>query len=249
MAFVKWFLYVVVLCLWISGCARNEADGKWYQEEILVQLQELKKEVRSLRKDVAELSKGRSRPAGNRAAEVHLGEAPSLNEKAQIAIVEFSDFQCPFCARHDRQVFPELKKKYLDAGKIRYIARDFPLGFHAQARPAAMAAHCAGDQGEYWEMRHFLFANRNLTKELFVQGAEKLDLDEDTFVECLDTEKYAERVEGDFTYGQKLGVNGTPRFYIGRVEGDKLVDVVPLAGAQPLSAFERVIDKFLENKS
>nr|WP_246395156.1 thioredoxin domain-containing protein [Microbulbifer rhizosphaerae] len=237
------------ICVSILGCTDNETESKWYQEEVLVQLQELKKEVRSLREDVAELSKGRSRSAGNRVTNIRLDDAPSLNEKAQIAIVEFSDLQCPFCARHDRQVFPELKKKYLDTGKLRYVARDFPLSFHAQARPAALATHCAGDQDKYWEMRHFLFANRNLGRDLFVQGADKLGLDRDSFVECLDTKKNADRVEADFTYGQQIGVSGTPRFYIGRVEGDKLVDVVPLAGAQPFSAFERVIDKFLNNNS
>ncbi|WP_444919043.1 DsbA family protein [Microbulbifer sp. JMSA003] len=247
--FNKYLYFFISLLFFVSACSTKESkvDDQWYKDEILSQIKELKSEVRSLRREVVNLKL----PSGEKKSQVPLSVsvsgAPSINDHSNIAIVEFSDFQCPYCARHDRKVFPELKEKYLDSGILRYVARDFPLGFHAQARPAAMAAHCAGDQGKYWEMRHYLFSNRSFSREIFIQGAIQLELDSKEFSQCIDEDKHLGRVEDDFAYGQRIGVNGTPRFFIGRINDDKLVDIVPLSGAQPLSAFERVINKFLKD--
>ena len=240
-------LAMIVAGAVLVGCddRAESQESEWYKDELLTQIKELKSDIKLLREQIERIGE-KADPKPDIVQLISLAGAPSLADDASIAIVEFSDFQCPYCARHDQKVFSELKEKYIDSGKLRYVARDFPLGFHAQARPAAMAAHCAGDQDKYWEMRHFLFASNGLNDARYEEGADTLGLDQNVFTECMITKKYADRVENDFIYGQRVGVNGTPRFFIGRVKGDVIVDVVPLSGAQPFSTFENVIENFLQ---
>jgi protein-disulfide isomerase len=157
---------------------------------------------------------------------------PSRGPKdAPVTIVEFSEYQCPFCAR----VTPTLKgleQKY--AGKIRLVYKDFPLQNHLQAPKAAEAAHCAGDQGKYWELHDRLFANQQqLQVPQLKEHAGALKLDQAAFDQCLDSGKHAAIVQQDFDYGTKLGVGSTPTLYInGRI----------VTGAQPPAVFEAIID-------
>jgi protein-disulfide isomerase len=154
-------------------------------------------------------------------------------EGAPITIVEFSDFQCPFCARAEPTVKDLLDlEKY--KGKIRLVFRDYPLDFHKLAPKAAEAAHCAGDQGKYWEMHGKLFA---ATPKLEVTDlkayARDLKLEGDRFDKCLDSGDKAKVVQEHFQAGKDAGVNGTPAFFInGRL----------ISGAQPLEAFKTIID-------
>lgn len=157
---------------------------------------------------------------------------------APITIIEFSEYQCPFCAR----VTPTLKaieQKY--AGKVRLVFKDFPLQNHLQAPKAAEAAHCAGDQGKYWELHDRLFANQQLLQvpELKKHAA-AVGLDQAAFDQCLDGGKHADDVKADVELGGQMGVGSTPTLYInGRV----------VTGAQPLSVFETIIDEELARKS
>ncbi len=157
---------------------------------------------------------------------------------APITIVEFSEYQCPFCAR----VTPTLKaleQKY--AGKIRIVYKDFPLQNHLQAPKAAEAAHCAGDQGKYWELHDRLFANQSLLQvpELKKHAA-AVGLDQAKFDQCLDGGAHGARVQEDVVYGNAMGVTSTPTLYInGRL----------VTGAQPLPLFESIIDEELALKS
>lgn len=153
---------------------------------------------------------------------------------APITIIEFSDYQCPFCARVN-PTLDQIMKEY--AGKVRIVFRDFPLPIHAEAPKAAEAAHCAGEQGRFWEMHDRLFANQ---QALFVpqlkQYAVDLGLDQEKFNACLDSGKHAATVQADVDAGRALGVNSTPMLYInGR----------PVAGAQPFEYFKSVIDEEL----
>ncbi|MEZ5292462.1 MAG: thioredoxin domain-containing protein [Vicinamibacterales bacterium] len=163
---------------------------------------------------------------------------PSRGPKdAPITIVEFSEYQCPFCAR----VTPTLKaleEKY--AGKIRLIYKDFPLQNHLQAPKAAEAAHCAGDQGKYWELHDRMFQNQQqLQVPQLKQSAGALGLDQAKFDQCLDSGKYASIVQEDIAYGEKMGVGSTPTIYInGRL----------VSGAQPPAVFEDIIDDELARK-
>ncbi len=152
---------------------------------------------------------------------------------APVTIIEFSDFQCPFCKRFHDETLPALLQKY--EGKIRFAYRDFPISaIHANAQGAAEAAQCASDQQKFWEYHDLLFQNQDhLQRADFLAYAQQLNLDVKTFQDCYDSAKYAVDVQEDVKAGQALGIGGTPAFFInGR----------PLVGAQPLSAFSAIID-------
>jgi protein-disulfide isomerase len=154
---------------------------------------------------------------------------------APVTIVEFSDFQCPFCQR----VAPTLKKLRETYGdKVRIVWKDFPLtSIHPQAFKAAEAAQCAREQGKFWEYHDRLFANQQaLQVEALKQYAAQLGLDAGKFDACVDSAKYAERVQAQMQVGTDLGVNSTPAVFVnGRL----------LSGAQPYETFAQVIDEEL----
>lgn len=169
------------------------------------------------------------------------------SDSATVAIVEFSDYQCPFCARFHSQAFPQLKTDYIDTGKVKLIARDYPLGFHTKAKEAAIAANCAADQGAYEKMRDGLYAGQSkLGPELYKQLAGDLKLDIGKFETCLALPANAQEVDDDMAYGETIGVTGTPSFFIGKIDGDQIVDARNLKGAQSAQAFTQVIDTMLK---
>ena len=157
------------------------------------------------------------------------------NKAAPITLIEFADFQCPYCGR----VAPTIKRLRDTYGdKVRVVWKDFPLTqIHPQAFKAGEAAHCAGDQGKYWEYHDRLFANQqSLMPDDLKKHAADLGLDATAFAACLDSSKYGERVRDGVAEGTRLGVNSTPMFYVnGRV----------VSGAQPYEAFASVIDEEL----
>ena len=152
---------------------------------------------------------------------------------APLTMVEFTDLQCPFCRQFALTSFDEIKKNWIDTGKLRYISRDFPLDFHAQAMPAARAARCAGEQGKFWEMRMGLMRNANqLTAPYITKTAADLGLDAKAFAACAATTKFDAEIQAEMQEGARLGVGGTPTFVLGRttptaVEGPMLVGALP----------------------
>jgi len=152
---------------------------------------------------------------------------------APLTMVEFTDLQCPFCRQFAITSFDELKKNWIDTGKLRYISRDFPLDFHAQAMPAARAARCAGEQGKFWELRMALMKNANLlTTEYIAKTAADLKLDVKAFASCIASTKYDAEIQAELQEGLRLGVGGTPTFIMGRttataVEGPMVVGALP----------------------
>ncbi len=174
---------------------------------------------------------------GPQRVEVSVDDDPAWGpEDAPITIIEFSDYQCPFCARFRKQTYDRLKEEYGD--KIRFVYRDFPLTqIHPEAVPAAIAAHCAGEQGKYWEYHDLLFlGGRELGRETYVAYADELGLDVDEFSRCIDEQRYLDEVQKDFNDGAAAGVRGTPTFFI---------NGIPLVGAQPFENFQAVIDQEL----
>ena len=167
---------------------------------------------------------------------IEAGDNPAKGPaNAPITIVEFSDFQCPYCSR----VVPTLQKLHESYGdKVRIVFRDLPLQMHAQAPKAAEAAACANEQGKFWEMHDKLFASQQkLQVADLKQHAVDLGLTADTFNQCLDSGKFAESVKRDSEDGARYGLSGTPGFFInGRL----------LVGAQPYEAFAQVIDEELD---
>ncbi|RME83555.1 MAG: hypothetical protein D6775_07805 [Caldilineae bacterium] len=162
---------------------------------------------------------------------------------APVVIVEFSDYQCPFCLRHFRETLPSLTKDYIETGKVRYVFKDFPLSsIHPQALDAALAAECAGEQGAYWSMHDRLFgeqerwAGKSDAVDTFKAFAAELELDTEAFNRCLDERTYQDEVAADFREGVAAGVTGTPAFFINGVF---------VSGAQPYEVFQQVIDQQL----
>ena len=153
---------------------------------------------------------------------------------APITIIEYSDYQCPFCARVN-PTLDQVRKVYGD--KVRIVFKDFPLPNHPEAPKASEAAHCAGEQGKYWELHDRMFANQQaLQVPMLKQYATALGLDMEAFNQCLDSGKHSSRVAENIKSGEALGVASTPTLYInGR----------PVVGAQPFDFFKTVIDEEL----
>lgn len=163
---------------------------------------------------------------------------------ATVTIVEFSDFQCPFCGKYSTETFPQIKQSYIDTGKVKYYFRDFPLDFHPQAKDASKAANCAGAQGKYWEMHDEVFKNQsawsgNADVLNILKGyAKTLGLNKAEFDKCIADANTENEIFSDLLIGSQLGASGTPTFFI---NGEKLV------GAQPYQAFETAISEALSN--
>ena len=157
---------------------------------------------------------------------------PALGPKdAPVTIVEFTDLQCPFCGKTE-STLKELRSKYGD--KIRLVHMDYPLPFHAHALDAAKAAHCANEQGKFWPYRDALFANQSKLAPADLKATAKtLGLNTTEFDACFASTKYDSQIKADQAAGEKVGVDGTPAFFI---------DGRPLTGAQPTPKFEEIID-------
>ncbi|MFT5197251.1 MAG: protein-disulfide isomerase, partial [Cellvibrionaceae bacterium] len=160
---------------------------------------------------------------------------------APVTIIEFTDFQCPFCARHHEATYPFLIENYIETGIVKYVFKEFPLNFHPEADEASESARCANDQGAYVEMHDMLFQTQQEWSgnpdfiNLFIGYAGDLSLNSETFADCLNSGKYTELVQAQLQEGFDLGVTGTPTFFI---NGNILV------GAQPAEAFAQAIDSF-----
>jgi protein-disulfide isomerase len=157
-------------------------------------------------------------------------------DDAPITIVEFSDYECPYCRKWHLEVWPRLLEAYPD--QIRLVFRDFPLtNIHANAVTAAAAANCANEQGMYWEYSELLFSDRyTFGKTGFQSIADDLDLDMDSFNECLESDRYNDEIMADFEFAANLGVSSTPTFF---------VNGIPVVGAQPFEMFSQLIDQEL----
>ena len=157
-------------------------------------------------------------------------------QEAPITIIEFSDYECPYCRKWHVEVWPQLQATYGD--QIRLVYRDFPLtNIHANATPAAAAANCAQEQDMYFPYSEKLFEMKlNLGKTTYQSYAEELGLDMDAFNECLESGRYLDEVEADYQFAAELGIRSTPTFFI---------NGIPIVGAQPFDVFKTLIDKEL----
>ena len=161
---------------------------------------------------------------------------PSLGpDNAPITIVEFSDFQCPFCRRFHDETYQALLDAYPE--QIRFVYRNLPLtSIHPEAMPAAVASLCANDQNAYWDYHDRLFSSETLGEETYIQYAADLGLDIEAFTACLSSGKHDDFIQADMDFALNLGVQSTPTFF---------VNGLAIVGAQPLSSFQQIIDKEL----
>jgi len=173
------------------------------------------------------------------------------NPDATVTIVEFSDFQCPFCQRFHQTTLPLILENYVDTGKVKFVYRDYPIvGLHPNgAIPTALAAECADEQGMFWQYHDKLFqtqknwerlATADVVNELKTFAAD-LELDTNQFNDCLNSGKYMDEINNDLQDGTSYGVTGTPGFFIGNEERG----YIKVSGAQPYSVFQKVLDQML----
>ena len=225
-------------------------------QELKVEIEALKQGQAAILKELAEIKRllaPRQQPAPEpfRPVELRLDGAHPLGEpSAKVTMVEFTDYQCPFCRRHAQQVLPNIIADYVKTGKVRYLVREFPLTqIHPRAARASEAALCAGDQGRYWEMHAKIFSEQNrLADEDLVAHAEAIGLDLDKFRSCMEEGRHRARVEADMTAGAKAGVAGTPSFLLGLTDPtdpNKFTATELLQGALPYPQFRAAIDKLL----
>lgn len=164
---------------------------------------------------------------------------------APLTMVEFSDLQCTFCNRFATTTFEQVRKHWIDTGKLRYLSRDFPLDFHPLAQRAARAARCAGEQGRYWELRTELVRNASrLSNDFISEAAGTLKLDLSAFAACVESTRHDADIGQDMRDGSAAGVEGTPSFVVGRTTAQGL-DGVLLVGALPYAAFDQKLKDLL----
>jgi protein-disulfide isomerase len=172
-------------------------------------------------------------------AKVNLDGFQMLGSKnAPLTMVEFTDYQCPFCQRFHVASYPELKKQYIDTGKLRFYSRDLPLDIHSNALRAAEAARCAIEQGKYWQIRDVMGANPDkLDLEHLVGFATELKMDPAAFRACVTSDKFKTQIQADMMEAMKIGANGTPTFVIGKSTPEG-VDGEVVMGALPFPVFD-----------
>lgn len=165
------------------------------------------------------------------------------SQSAKVALIEFSDYECPFCSSYAAGTAKQIEKEYVQTGKVRLVFANNPLPIHPQAKSLATAAICAGNQGRYWEMHDALFNVKPRTAAEVLSQAVTLGLDQAKFQRCIDSpDEVMGRISKDQSIAQKLRLTGTPGFAVGRVEANGSITIKKLiAGAQPIEVFKNVL--------
>ena len=225
------------------------------------EIQELKAMLLSVQKDVQEtkaILQKVTQPQQPRgpvtdapAGEFSVAGTPAKgNRGATVAVIEFSDYQCPFCSRYATQTYPQLNKEYVESGKVQYFFVNYPIEqIHPFAFKAHEAASCAAEQGKYWEMHDRLFGNQSLLAppELSKHAA-AIGLDMAKFQPCLDSGRTGDLIRKDVARSQQIGVSGTPAFLIGTIDpnGTAVKGLKMISGAQPFAVFKPILDEVLK---
>ena len=244
-------LVLLTVALSAEPCASQSDDLKALRQEI----EALREEQRAIRKELRDLSNFLRERAGAptrdlRDLTIGVGGAPFRGKpNAPVTLVEFSDYQCPFCARHARETFPQIQRDFIDTGKLKYVFRDFPIeSIHPDAFSAAATARCAGAQGKFWDMHDRLFANQSaLGQAQAPLHAQALGLDAQLVRRCLDSGNHTAEIRRDIEDGLKAGLRSTPTFFLGSTDpGDVSIKVQRmLVGAQPYARFKDAIESLL----
>jgi len=222
-------------------------------DPVVEALKEMNKELREIKALLAARPPAptpAAAPTGpQQAVTIDLANRPFRGAKdAPITIIEFTDYECPFCSRHVQQTLPQLEKEYIATGKVKYYVVDLPLeSIHRNAFKAAVAVRCAGEQGKYWEMHDRLFANQRTLADWNAHAA-AINLDAAKFNDCLSSDKYAADVRKDIALTQTVGVQGTPGFYFAAGSGTKVRTSSFINGARPFPAMKEQIDALLQQQ-
>jgi protein-disulfide isomerase len=209
------------------------------EKEILNEL----RQIRQLLEKQQQAQQQAPTPADDKARVSTAGFAIGSKD-APLTLVEFADYQCPYCRQFHLAVFERLKKDYIDTGKLRFISRDLPLDIHAEAFGAALAARCAGEQDKFWQMRDLLIKHADsLSPTAIANYATNLGLDSQRFHSCVEKATYTAGIREDAAQANSAGISVTPTFVIGRTAGD-VVDGTKIVGSLPYESFEKVLASY-----
>jgi len=211
--------------------------------------EEMLKELRQIRQLLERITQPQGPPPPPATAKVTNLKGFALGSAdAPLTMIEYTDLQCPFCRQYATVTFEEIRKNWIDTGKLRYISRDFPLDFHPLAMPAARAARCAGEQGKFWELRMVLMRNANLlSADYITRTAADLKLDMKAFAACSASTKFDAEINAELQEGTRIGVSGTPTFVIGRTN-DTAIEGPMVVGAFPYPQFDAKLKSLLPAK-
>ena len=255
------WLRILLLCLLAIGSGGCSQNNREEQARMQKEIDELKEGQRQIQGQLRELTGGqplkRVAPAKSETPfdiEIDKNSLESKgNQRARAVIIEFSDFQCTYCLSYVTQTFPQLDKDYIGSGKVRYFFRNLPLtAAHPNSFRAAEAAHCAAEQGKFWQAHDRFFANQNaLNPNDWVQHAQALGVDAAKFNECLQSGKFDDEIKKDIGEAQSLGIDGTPAFLIGMMAPNgRTVSVRKvMLGAEPYDNFKQALDDLLSARA
>ena len=246
---VKWVALPLLLLLPLAAQDTKKSANKSKQSPMTVeQGEQIIEELREIRQLLQMQGEKGGPPAPTRAKLDLTGFQMLGSPSAPLTLVEFTDYQCPYCRQFHITTFADLKKTYIDTGKVRFYSRDLPLdAIHPNALRAAQAARCAIEQKQYWTLRDLMGANPDkLDLDHLVGFAASLKMDTNAFRTCVESQRYKEAVQNDLLEAMKIGAEATPTFVIGK-STPQGVDGELLVGAQPFTEFVKVISK-LESK-
>lgn len=240
----------------LSPCALSDRS-RWSQaitppgsvRSVEAELRDIRSELDEIRKVLAALRPGPPTDAVVPKGPISIANSPVMGDsKAELVMIEFSDFECPFCGKYARETLPSVRKDFVDAGLLRYVFRDFPLEhLHPNALRAAVAADCAARSGRFWEMHDALLADQqSLRPTDLASHAARLGLDAAQFARCssADTETLIRKRAAD---ARALGVSMTPTFIVGRADPEGNVQPIRLiSGAYPYSVFKKLLEELAQ---
>lgn len=242
------FSYVLLIIISVSGRVAVASEGLTREQgdAILKELSQMRELLERIEKKTTTQQAQRQVP---KTAKIPVkGGSIIGNINAPLTMIEFTDYECPYCLRFYENTYPKLKKKYIDTGKVKLIIKDLPLRFHPQARKAAQATRCAGEQGKFIDLHILLYKNRKKLQEKYLsEYARAISIDVKRFNECLSSTKYFADIDRDVSEARKAGISGTPTFVLGATT-ENIIDGIRIIGAQRIEIFDRHIQKLLRSK-
>lgn len=231
------------MCLICLYTKLGYTEEKWVADEIFLQMSEMKQQIQQLQQKVTLLEQQLAvQPS---VAPIAFPDSDKMSEgkqQATIGIIEFSDYECPFCGKHYQGVLPKLREDYINKGIVKYVMKDFPLEFHTHAKQASLSGRCAAEQGKYWDMHNLIFEARGQVTDPFIKTAvTQLGLDSEAFNKCLAQPEQLESIKNDIALGTSLGVTGTPSFLVGIIKNKQLINYKRLVGVQSYETFANTI--------
>jgi protein-disulfide isomerase len=224
------------------------------------EIEELKKGQNDIRKELVDIKTILSKTITQKITQINfkgvefdLSAIPirKNSDMAKLVIIEFTDYQCPYCGRYVRETFPRISEQYIEKGLVRYAIIDLPLPTHKMAAKAAEAPYCAGDQGKYWEMHKLIMSNQESISDLS-SYAITLILDIAKYENCLESNMYKDQIDKQMNTALKYGLSGVPTFVIATIDSNnatKARGVSMISGARPFSDYQKEIDQALSEVS